>query len=258
MIIGVDIGNTTTEIGFIKNQGSISSYKLNTDKDKTEDDWFFIIKDIVQYEDVKNVKAVILSSVVPPLNQKLKNVFKRIFDTGVFILGENLNYPIKINYENPKEVGADRIVNAVAVINLYGFPSIVIDFGTAITFDLINERGEYDGGAIFPGVKSSIEALFMKTAKLPLIELKPVKNPVGKNTVESIQTGIYNGFLSLINGMIDMYKNIYGQNTNIILTGGDAELFSDGMNKNHRIEPYLNMKGIYFVYKSLEKNKLNS
>ncbi|NPA51872.1 MAG: type III pantothenate kinase [Aquificae bacterium] len=256
MIVGIDIGNTTVEVGLIENPKNIHSYKLYSDKNKTEDEWYLLFNSIIK--DKSHIEAVLISSVVPQITDKIKNAVSKATNSQTFIIGEHINYPIKINYTNPEEVGTDRIVNAVAVINQKKYPSIVVDFGTAVTFDYINKKGEYEGGAIFPGIKSSIEALFSKTAKLPSVSLKKISNPIGKNTIESIQTGIYNGYISIIEGMVSRIKDVCECKLDIILTGGDAYLIKEGLKIDHSLEPYLNMKGIYFIYKNLEKNLLSS
>ncbi len=253
MIIGIDIGNTTVEFGIIKDINNIKSYRFFSNKDSTEDEWFFIVYNILQIEKNPHIKTVLISSVVPQLTDKIKNAISKLLKTEIFVIGENLSYPLKIKYENPQEVGADRIVNAIAVVNMNKYPSIVVDFGTAVTFDFINKNAEYEGGAIFPGIRSSIQTLFSKTAKLPQVNLKKISNPVGKNTVESIQTGIYNGYISMVEGMVGRYSKVCGCDLHIILTGGDAEIISDGLSIDHTVEPFLNMKGIFFIYKNLEK-----
>ena len=258
MIIGIDIGNTTIELGFIRDLDNIISYKLSTDKNKTEDDWFLVFNSILNMLEDKDIDAVLISSVVPSITEKIKTAMYKALKSKVFIIGEDILYPIKINYEVPQEVGTDRIVNAVAVVKMNKYPTLIVDFGTAITFDFVNQNGEYEGGAIFPGIKSSIEALFSKTAKLPQVSLKKLDTVIGKNTVESIQTGIYNGYISMVEGMIKRFNDICNCRLNIILTGGDAHIISGGLNLEHIIEPYLNMKGIYFIYKNLEKNLYTS
>ncbi len=256
-ILGIDIGNTTIEFGLIKDINSISSFKVHTDLKKTEDEWYLLIKEILNTLDFEPVvQTALISSVVPHIADRVKKATKKIVK-DVYIIGDDIPYSIKINYNKPEDVGTDRIVNAIAVLNMYKLPAVVVDFGTAVTFDYVNERGEYEGGAIFPGLKSSVEALFQKTAKLPTVEIKPVEAPIGKTTTESIQSGIFNGFVSLVEGVIKKIENSTGKKVSVILTGGDSQVIGKGLTIPHTIDTYLNMRGIFYIYKSLEKLDTN-
>jgi len=256
-LLGIDIGNTTTEFGLIEGINSILSFKVHTNLRKTEDEWFFMIKEILNTLDFEPViQTALISSVVPHITERVKRSIKKIVKE-VYVIGDDIPYSIKINYNKPEDVGTDRIVNAIAILNMYQLPAVVVDFGTAVTFDYVNEKGEYEGGAIFPGLKSSVEALFQKTAKLPTVEIKPVENPIGKTTTESIQSGIFNGFVSLVEGMIKKIENNTGKKVNVILTGGDSQVIGKGLNIPHIIDTHLNMKGIFYIYKSLEKLDTN-
>ena len=165
------------------------------------------------------------------------------------LIGKDVKVPLKINYENPLEVGTDRILNAFASINILNPPLIAIDFGTAVTFDVVNKNSEYDGGLIFPGLESSVNCLFSKTAKLPKVKIEKPLNIVGKNTISSIQSGIYNGYISLVEGIISKIENEYKCKFNIILTGGHGKIISESLNLQHIFEQYLPIKGIYFLDK---------
>ncbi len=257
MILGIDIGNTTVEFGFIESIDSIKSFKVHTDYKKTEDEWFILLNEILILSDVKeNIKASLISSVVPHITDRIKKAVERSIKK-TYIVGKDISYPIKINYNRPEDVGTDRVVNAIAAINLYKLPVVVVDFGTAVTFDYINEKGEYEGGAIFPGLKSSVQALFKGTAKLPAVEIEATDNPVGKTTVDSIKSGIFNGYVSLVEGMVEKIKKKTGQKLNVVLTGGDAEIIGKGLSIPHQIDPFINMKGLYYIFKYLEKFNLN-
>ncbi|MBK3331920.1 type III pantothenate kinase [Persephonella atlantica] len=247
MIVGIDIGNTTVEIGFIYSKEKIKSYKLKTDINKTADDWFLDFYQITKLEG-KEIKDFVVSSVVPQVETKISKAVKRLSNKNPLIIGKDIYIPIKNNYKNPEEVGIDRLVNAYATIEEYGYPSVVIDFGTAITFDVISVEGEYEGGAIFPGIEASINALFSKTAKLPAVDLSQIKGVVGKTTSQSIKSGIYYGYLSLVEGMIDRINRETGYKNKVVITGGNGKLISEGIKVPSIHDRYLTMKGILFIY----------
>ncbi|WP_457621068.1 type III pantothenate kinase [Persephonella sp.] len=250
MILGVDIGNTTSEFGFIYNGRRINSYKLRSDHLKTVDDWLIDISAVFHLEGLEkeSVKDCVISSVVPPLEDRIFSACKKFLGREPLRIGKELEVPIKINYRNPEEVGIDRIVNAFAGIKRYGKPLILVDLGTAITFDVVNDKGEYEGGAIFPGIDSSIEALFSKTAKLPKVSIENVKNVIGKTTVESIQSGIFFGYISLIEGMIEKIMEERNFRPRVILTGGSGEIITKGLEIDHIFDRYLSLEGIYDIY----------
>lgn len=248
MILGIDIGNTTVEFGLIDRE-SIVSYKFNTDKSKTSDDWLINIDFIMKKS--KNPERIIVSSVVPFIEEKLEKALEKSFNIKPIILGRDFNIPIKVNYENQREVGIDRLLNAYASLEVTNPPIVIIDLGTAITFDIVNEYGEYDGGMIFPGMESSIDALFLKAAKLPKVKLDKPENLVGKNTVGSIQSGIYYGYISLIEGMVKKISAYYNLNFSVILTGGHSKFISSGLEIKHKLIDNLAMLGIRTIAKKL-------
>ncbi len=250
MILGIDIGNTTSEFGFIYNGKIVNSYKLKSDHSKTTDDWLIDISAVFDIEGIgkESVVDCVISSVVPPLEEKIFNACRKYLKKKPLRIGKELKVPIKINYHKPEDVGTDRIVNAYAGIKRYGKPLILVDLGTAITFDVVSEKGEYEGGAIFPGIDSSIEALFSKTAKLPKVSIEDVKSVVGKTTVESIQSGIFFGYVSLIEGMIKRIIREKNFCPKVILTGGSGEIITKGLEIEHIFDRYLSLEGIYDIY----------
>lgn len=250
MILGIDIGNTTVEFGLIED-GRILSYKFNTDRNKTIDDWLINIDFIMRKS--KEPAEIVISSVVPPVEERLEIAIEKFFRKKPIILGRDLSIPIKINYENPKEVGIDRLLNAYASLQVLTPPIVVIDLGTAITFDIVNKDGEYDGGMIFPGMESSIDALFLKAAKLPKVKLEKPKSFVGKNTVGSIQSGIYYGYISLIEGMVRKISDYYKMEFNVALTGGHSKFISSGLEIKHKCVDNLAMLGIKSIVKTQDK-----
>ncbi len=248
LLLGIDIGNTNIEFGFIDK--SIKSFKVSSNYSKTPDEWILNLVLIHNFFsiDKEKVKDIVISSVVPDLTEKIKHACLVFYKKEPKVIGEDLSYPIKINYENISEVGVDRIVNSVSALKLYRPPIIIIDLGTAITFDVINKEGEYEGGAIFPGIDSSVSSLFSKTAKLPKVEIKETKSVIGKNTQKSIQSGIFYGYVSLIEGMVEKIKKEIEGNPQIILTGGHSEIITKGLKIEHKVEKDLIMLGIEEIY----------
>ena len=255
MILAIDIGNTTVEFGFVEDGKILDSFKLYSNVDKTADDWFINIKSILSSGLEKKIKDFVISSVVPQIESKITNAIKLRFKKKPLIIGKDLDIPVKNKYKNPQEVGIDRLVNAYGAIKKYSSPLIIVDLGTAITFDVVNKEGEYEGGAIFSGIDSSLKALFSKTAKLPMVSITNIKNVVGKTTVESIQSGIFNGYCSLIEGMVMRITNEFGYSFNTVLTGGNANLISEGLSIKHYLDKYLSLESIYLIYK-LKHSKL--
>ncbi len=258
-ILGIDIGNTTTEIGIIGDLENIISFKLSSDKNKTIDNWLIDFYSIFNYLNLKreDIRDSYISSTVPILEDKIAEAIKKFLNKEPKILGKNLSIPIKNNYKKPEEIGIDRLLNGFSAYKLFKAPLIVVDLGTAITFDVINKNEEYEGGAIFPGINASIEALFSKTAKLPKVNLANTKNVIGKTTIESIQSGLLFGYVSLIEGMVNKINKEAGYNHNIVITGGNGELISQNLGIKHTYEPYLAMKGIYLLSKELEEFNKN-
>lgn len=228
MLLAIDIGNTNTVFGIYENNTLLSSFRLTTSINKTSDELAMDI--FTQYSylniDIKKTTAVIISSVVPNIMHTINNCIMKLFNISPLIVGDNISIPIENLYENPNEVGMDRLVNGFFAKEKYGYPLIVIDFGTATTFDVINNNGAYMGGVIFPGIITSMDALFNKTAKLPKIDILRPKNVIGRSTVESLQSGAVRGYVGVIEGIC---KDILGElNTKpkIIATGGMGRMMS--------------------------------
>ena len=253
MIIGIDIGNTTTEVGFLRSETLIKSYKLKTDREKTQDDWFLDLYQIMSIEDFPEIEDYTISSVVPTVDNRIGEAVKKISGKKALFIGKDIPVPITNKYKNPEEVGIDRLVNGFGVVKKYGYPSIVIDFGTAVTFDVINERGEYEGGAIFPGIDASVEALFSKTAKLPYVNIQGITQVIGKTTVDSIRSGLYHGYISMVEGVVEKINTEAGYRHRVIITGGNGRLISEGLKIDFVYDEFLSMEGIYFVYSEHKK-----
>ena len=247
MLLAIDIGNTTTEIGFIKNINSIVSYKLSSDIKKTVDNWIIDLEATFNLESIRksDIKSCFISSTVPILEDKLSEAVEKLIRIKPVVLGYNKSIPIKNNYDKPEEVGIDRLLNAYSGLKIYGKPLIIVDLGTAITFDIVNGHGEYEGGAIFPGIQASIEALFSKTAKLPKVNLKETNSIIGKTTVESIKSGLYYGYISLIDGMVKRITQETQEKYKVILTGGNGDLFKNKLDLIY--DKHLALKGMYLI-----------
>jgi len=246
MFLAIDIGNTTVLFGVYKNDELKRHFRIATDKEKTSAEYGEIISDLIR----ERISAAIVSCVVPPLAPIFAQMIRDYFCVEPrFVEGTNINFPIL--YDNPKEVGADRLVNAIATFRLYGGPAIVVDFGTATTFDVISPKGEYLGGAIAPGIGISIEALWTKTALLPKVEIVKPKTIIGKNTIESMQAGIFYGFVGQVDEIIMKIKEELPGEPKIIATGGLAELISPESRYIQLINPILTLEGLKIIYKEL-------
>ena len=250
MILVLDVGNTNIVLGIFEGKKLVRSWRVSTDKDKTADEYDIQMRVLFQYSNIKydNIKAIVISSVVPSVMPALEGMAVKYFGLKPLIVGPGVKTVMPIRYDNPKEVGADRIVNAIAAFELYGGPLIIVDFGTATTFDAISKDGEYLGGAIAPGIGISTEALYTRAAKLPRIELAKPKAVIGKNTVTSMQSGIIFGFVGQTEGIVTRMKNEMGGNAYVVATGGLAELISKESSSIDKVNPNLTLEGLRIVY----------
>ncbi|MDH7576695.1 MAG: type III pantothenate kinase [Bacillota bacterium] len=254
MILVFDVGNTNIVLGIFMAQELIVSWRIGTDRRRTADDLGMLVKNLFDFQNLafEQIEAVVISSVVPPLTPVLTEMCQRYFRKEPLIVGPGVKTGMPIRYENPREVGADRIVNAVAAYARYGGPLIVVDFGTATTFCAISREGEYLGGAIAPGIAISTEALFERAAKLPRIELVRPRQVIGKNTVASMQSGIYYGFVGQVDEVVSRMKEELGGDAVVVATGGLAELICKGTRTVDYVDPYLTLWGLKIIY---EHNK---
>ncbi len=254
MILAIDVGNTHTVVGVYDDKKLLSYWRISTDLNKTEDEYGMLVKNLLSNSNLalSDIKSVVISCVIPPVSWILKKMSIDYFKVSALIVGPGIKTGICIKTDNPKEVGADRIVNAIAAYKLYGGPVIIVDFGTATTFCAVDADGIYLGGAIAPGLEISVEALFEKTAKLPKIEIIKPKHSIGSNTITAMQSGMFFGYLGLINELIRRFKRELGEDSVVVATGGQAELIGNESKLIDKIDPLLTLEGLHLIY---EMNK---
>jgi type III pantothenate kinase len=250
VILVFDVGNTNIVLGVFNGCELVVNWRLSTNLRRTADEYGILLKELFAFSDndMSLIKAVVISTVVPPLTFTLERVCQRYFKLNPLVVGPGIKTGLSIKYENPREVGADRIVNAVAGIEKYGGPLIIVDFGTATTFCAINDKNEYMGGAIAPGINISTEALFARAAKLPRVELTKPAAVIGKNTVNAMQSGIFYGFVGQVDEIAKRMKKELGENTKVVATGGLAGLIAQESIYIEVVDPYLTLNGLRLIY----------
>lgn len=256
MLFVLDIGNTQMVAGVFKDDKLINSWRMRTERNKTSDELGIQFYSFLEHADIKvsDIDGIAISNVVPPLTIMLTIMSKKYFHKEPFFVGPGIKTGMPILYDNPKEVGADRIVNAVAAYKKYQSALVVIDFGTATTFDCVSKRGEYIGGIIIPGIEISLEALAERTAKLPKIELIRPEKVIAKNTVSAIQSGIIFGYAGMVDAICEKIKKEMGEkNINFIATGGLAHVISKETNFIKEVDENLTLKGLKILYELNQK-----
>lgn len=250
MLLAIDIGNTNIVFGICDDKNIVDYWRINSDPHKTADEYGLLFREALKSANagVKEIDHVIMASVVPPLTTLFRRMTERYFKVHPFIVDENTKTGLKNCYENPKDVGADRIVNAVAAHTIYGGPVIIVDFGTATTFCAVSGESEYLGGVIAPGIMVSMEALFQRTAKLPKVMLEPPKHVIGRNTIDSIQSGIIYGYAGLVDEVVDRIKKEMGGEPYVVATGGLAEMMAPQTRNIKEINPMLTLEGLRLVF----------
>ncbi len=250
MLLVIDIGNSNTVLGLFSGSALVKNWRIATDKTRTEDEYAVLIDRLFGMSQVsfKDVGDVIIACVVPPLLNVFVSLCHTYLDKKPYVVGPGIKTGMPIHYDNPKEVGADRIVNAVGAYEKYHRSLIVVDFGTATTFDYISSRGEYLGGAIAPGVAISAEALFQRASKLPRVDLARPPQVIAKNTVGSMQSGIIYGYVGLVDGIVARMKKEADETSLVVATGGLASLIAADSKTIDEVEPMLTLDGLRIIY----------
>ena len=250
MLLAIDIGNTDTGLGVFENEELRATWHMATVIHRMADEYAALLLTLLHHQglDKSDIKEVALCSVVPPLTATFEELFQRYFHISPLVVGAGVKTGVRIRMDNPREVGADRIVNAAAAHHLYGGPIIITDLGTATTFDTVSKEGDYLGGAIAPGINTAAEALFMRAAMLPRVELVRPKQAIGTNTIAAMQSGIVFGYVGLVEGMVARIQQELGEKATVVATGGYAELIAKDTTVIDEVNPNLTLIGLRLIY----------
>jgi len=250
MLLAIDIGNTDTTLGVFEGEELRATWHMATVIHRMADEYAVLLLNLLYHQglDKSDIKEVALCSVVPPLIATFEELFQRYFNLSPLVVGTGVKTGVRIRMDNPREVGADRIVNAAAAHHLYGGPVIITDFGTATTFDTVSEEGDYMGGAIAPGITMAAEALSMQTAMLPRVELVHPKHAIGTNTIAAMQSGIVFGYVGLIEGIVARIRRELGKKAKVVATGGYADLIAKETRVIDVVNPDLTLIGLRLIY----------
>ena len=256
MLLVIDAGNTNVTLGLFRGPKLLAQWRLTTDHNRSSDEYGAQVRKLFGDAgiDVKEISGVAIASVVPPLNPSLTGMVEVSFALTPLFVDHTTDTGLRILYESPSELGADRIVDAVAAVTKYGAPCIVVDFGTATTFNAVNEAREYLGGVIAPGIMISAEALFARAAKLPPVEIKRPDRVIGRSTVDAMQSGLYHGYAGLVDGVLEQMIAEMGSKPRVIATGGLAPVIAGASRFVEVIDRTLTLDGLRLVYENLSQD----
>ena len=250
MLLVFDIGNSNIVLGTFEGKKLIKHWRVSTDRQKTGDEYGILINSLFAYQGIRmeEITAIIISSVVPPLVVPMIKMCERYFHLRPLVVGPGIKTGIRLNYENPRAIGADRIVNVVGAYDAYGGPLIVIDIGTATTFDVVAENGDFLGGVIAPGLGTSSDALFARASQLPRVELVPPKHVICRNTIQGMQAGLIFGYVGQIDGIVRRIKDEYGGAMKVIATGGFARMIARESATIDKVDHFLTLSGLAVLF----------
>jgi len=250
MLLAVDIGNTDTALGVFENEELRATWHMATVIHRMVDEYAALLLNLLHHQglDKSDIKEVALCCVVPPLTATFEELFQRYFHISPLVVGAGVKTGVRIRQDNPREVGADRIVNAAAAHHLYRGPVIIVDVGTATTFDTVSKEGDHLGGAIAPGITTAADALFVRTAALPQVELIPPKHAIGTNTIAAMQSGIVFGYVGLVEGIVARIQQELGEKAKVVATGGYAELIARETAVIDEVNLDLTLVGLRLIY----------
>jgi len=255
MLLALDAGNTNITIGAFDGETLTGHWRLRTIRDQTPDEWGILLRNLFSLSslDLSKIDGVVISSVVPAVDQPLAAMSERYFQRAPLFVAPDGDLGITVRYDNPREVGADRLVNAVAGFHKYGGPCVIVDLGTTINFDVVSRNAEFLGGVIAPGIGMSISGLFARAARLPMVDFREPEKLVGSNTVGSIQSGLYYGFIGLIDGIVERIVEQLGPETKAVATGGQGELIVHGSRCVKVYDENLTLEGLRLIWERRHK-----